>query len=253
MLYFKKSQPAPACLEIEKQKAIASFEKRKNKPVDNTKKAKKIKIGGKYDCGHTGNELEDSKNCVRERIKNDFKNKCYICEKKEFDNINIEHFKSHRNEDINLKFDWDNLFFACSYCNGIKNSKYPEFDNILNCTCEDDFKKDSLAYHCNSHFPKEKVDIKALIANNVILNTRDLLLNVFNGTTPQQIQGSYNLRKNLIKEYKKFIDDMFEYNNTEQYNKEYYKRKIISHLHKSSPFVSFKRQFIRLVLTKINN
>ena len=61
MVYFEKSQPAPDCLEIEK-----------------------AKVNGDYKCAN-----------VIERIKNDFKNKCYICEYKEPVAINIEHFRSH--------------------------------------------------------------------------------------------------------------------------------------------------------------
>ncbi|MCP5046806.1 MAG: HNH endonuclease, partial [bacterium] len=67
---------------------------------------------------------------VLERVKRDFKNKCYICEYKEPPSINIEHFLPHRG-DKDLKFDWDNLFWSCAHCNNTKGDK---FDNILNCT-----------------------------------------------------------------------------------------------------------------------
>ncbi len=70
MTYIEKSQPAPKCLET-----------------------KKNKTNGDYKCGN-----------VLERIKNDFNNKCYICEYKEPETINIEHFRPHKG-DIHLKFD----------------------------------------------------------------------------------------------------------------------------------------------------
>ena len=58
MLYFKKSQPAPKCLAIEKKKS-----------------------NGDYKCG-----------TVLARLKDDFRNKCYICEYSKPPSINVEHF-----------------------------------------------------------------------------------------------------------------------------------------------------------------
>ncbi len=96
MLYFKKSQPAPECLEREKTKA-----------------------SGDYKCG-----------CVLARTRDDFKNKCYLCEYKEPESINLEHFVAHRG-DLDLKFDWNNLFWACAHCNSTKHDRFGE---ILDCT-----------------------------------------------------------------------------------------------------------------------
>ena len=45
---------------------------------------------------------------VLQSLKQDFKNKCYICEQKEATNINIEHFVAHQGDD-SLKYDWNNL------------------------------------------------------------------------------------------------------------------------------------------------
>ena len=75
--------------------------------------------------------VKDTKNyrhqVVVEKIKNNFNNKCYLCELKESTSINIEHFILHRvNEE--LKYKWSNLYFACGHCNGIKGHRY---DNIL--------------------------------------------------------------------------------------------------------------------------
>ncbi len=100
MVHFEKSQPAPTCLETEKGKA-----------------------NGDYKCEN-----------VLDRIKDDFMNKCYICEYKEPESINVEHFIPHEG-DKDLKFDWNNLFWSCSHCN---NTKLNNYDNILNCTIEAD-------------------------------------------------------------------------------------------------------------------
>ena len=85
MVFFEKSQPAPDCLALEEAKA-----------------------NGDYKCAD-----------VLDRIKSDFKNKCYICEYKEPISINVEHFRPHKGAK-NLKFDWNNLFWSCSHCNNIK-------------------------------------------------------------------------------------------------------------------------------------
>ena len=92
MLYFEKSQPAPDCLEQEK-----------------------LKKNGDYKCGD-----------VLDRLKADFKNKCYICERSKPQSINVEHFRPHCG-DRDLKFSWNNLFWACSHCNNTNalNSKTP--------------------------------------------------------------------------------------------------------------------------------
>jgi len=96
MVYFEKSNPAPECLEVEKAKA-----------------------NGDYKCDN-----------VLEKIKIDFKNKCYICNYKEPVTINVEHFRPHKG-DKNLKFQWENLFWSCGHCNNIKLDNYID---IIDCT-----------------------------------------------------------------------------------------------------------------------
>jgi 5-methylcytosine-specific restriction endonuclease McrA len=73
---------------------------------------------------------------VLNRIQTDFRNKCYLCEFKAPTNINTEHFFPHKGN-VDLKFDWNNLFYCCGHCNNTKGDR-PEFDEILNCTIEAD-------------------------------------------------------------------------------------------------------------------
>lgn len=84
------------------------------------------KVTGKYD-----------KSDVIERLKEDFHNKCYICEMKELQDPNVEHLLPHKNGTyLERKFDWENLFWSCSHCNSVKNNgKYD--DGIIDC-CKDD-------------------------------------------------------------------------------------------------------------------
>ena len=87
------------------------------------------KMNGRYD-----------KQDVIEQLKRDFHNKCYICEMKELQDPNVEHLLPHKNGKFQeRKFDWENLFWSCGHCNGMKNnSKYDE--GIINC-CKSDPEK----------------------------------------------------------------------------------------------------------------
>ena len=209
MVYFEKSQPAPNCLELEKNKAE-----------------------GDYKCGE-----------VLERLKNDFKNKCYICESKEPITINVEHLRPHESgKNKDLKFDWNNLFWACGHCN---NTKLASYENILNCTDASHDVANKLKYICNP-FPFEKVQIIALDNSAQTIMTKDLLLAVYNGTTPLKIIESANLRNKLLADIKEFVRVLFEY--FEEINSEdekhYYLRKIREHLSRGSNFTAFKRNII---------
>jgi len=208
MLFFEKSQPAPVCLKIEK-----------NKP------------NGDYKCGD-----------VLTRLKKDFKNKCYICEQKEPASINVEHFIPHKG-DLELKFCWDNLFWSCSHCNNIKSGKY---DNILNCTDENDKIEQKLKYRFKP-FPFEKVEIELLDNTEKSQNTKELLLKVYNGNTPLKRIESSNLRNRLLDEIKSFQDNLIDYfkDTIDDKEKEYLLFKIKRHLNSASNFTSFKRWIIR--------
>ena len=67
---------------------------------------------------------------VNAALKEMFRGKCYICENKSIQSYQIEHLKPHKG-DLDLKYDWNNLFLACTHCNNIKNAKY---DPILDCS-----------------------------------------------------------------------------------------------------------------------
>jgi HNH endonuclease. len=207
MVHFEKSQPAPDCLEFEK-----------------------CKKNGNYKCG-----------TVLERIKNDFKNKCYICEYKEPITINVEHFIPHEG-DNELKFSWDNLFLSCGHCNNTKLAKY---NNILNCTCLSD-KVDTDLKYIFKPFPYEKVKIEVLRDDERVHSTKDLLIDVFNGTTTLKKIEASNLRNKLLDEIMDFQESLKNYfldTNTEE-DKTHYLRKIRGHLNKASNFTAFKRWII---------
>jgi hypothetical protein len=206
-MYFKKSQPAPECLEIEKAKA-----------------------NGDYKCGD-----------VLVRLKDDFKNKCYICGYKEPVSINVEHFIPHRG-DQDLKFDWNNLFWACVHCN---KKKGVDFDNILDCTKQADHVDTALRYHSNP-FPFEKVEIEALTDDVKVEETKDLLLDIYNGTTPLGKIEASNLRNKLLKEIFEFQGHLIDYfkDTNDDEDRKHFLIKIKGHLDKASNFTAFKRWIV---------
>jgi hypothetical protein len=208
MIHFEKSQPAPKCLETEKAKA-----------------------NGDYKCG-----------AVLERLSADFKNKCYICEYKEPETINVEHFIPHEG-DKELKFGWNNLFWACGHCNNIKLAVYT---NLLNCTVSTDNVDTDLKYIFKP-LPFEHVNIEVLKDDDRVRITQKLLLAVYNGTTSLKVIESANLRNKLLEEVWKFQQNLVDYfkdtNSVE--DKEYFLIRIRGHLSKASNFTAFKRWIIR--------
>lgn len=70
---------------------------------------------------------------VVNRLKEIFHEKCYLCERDEIQDVEIEHLDPHEGNDT-LKYNWDNLFYSCSRCNSIKSNKHK---NIIDCCQEE--------------------------------------------------------------------------------------------------------------------
>lgn len=210
MIYVQKSQPAPESLALEKTKA-----------------------SGKYN-------LED----VLDRNRADFNNKCYICEYKSPTSINTEHFRPHRN-DVDLKFDWNNLFYACVHCNTCKHDNV-QFDEILNCTVAEDRVEQSIKHHINP-FPKEYAEFTAQVDDPRVHNTVSLLDKVFQGKTINQKMEAANLRSHLLKEVRSFQALLFEYDDDAllEEEKNVIRIKVQRELRPPSNFTAFKRWIIR--------
>lgn len=208
MVYLEKTQPSPTCLNTEK-----------------------TKVSGDYKCGE-----------VLERIKTDFKNKCYICEFKEPVTINIEHFRPHKG-DTDLKFDWNNLFWSCGHCNNIKSDDYAD---LINCTDLNEDIENRVKVSINP-FPKEKVIIEALDDNPSTITTVTLLNAVYNGTTKLKTIEASNLRNSIlieIKDFQKYLFNYFEDGFVAE-DKAFFLANIRRHLSRSSNFTAFKSSIIR--------
>ncbi|ELB2829349.1 HNH endonuclease [Vibrio alginolyticus] len=70
-----------------------------------------------------------NKDDVLKRLKPIFFEKCYLCERDDIQDVEVEHFVPHQSNS-ELKYDWDNLYYSCSRCNSIKSNKYI---NLLDC------------------------------------------------------------------------------------------------------------------------
>jgi len=208
MVYFPKSQPAPASL-----------------------------------AARTTWKDED----VMQQLQADFHNKCYICEAKEITSINVEHFKPHKG-DVNLMYDWNNLFFVCGHCNNTKVAK-KEYDGILDCTNPAHKVTDWIRYiYDDTDFSKIKVVIEELVSQNGVKPTVKLLEAVYNGNTINKKMESGNLRKLLsrqLDEFSKHLAKFYLDDPITGAEKQSAIDNIISHLQKDSAFSAFKIWIIR--------
>lgn len=205
MFNVERSQPAPASLATEK-----------------------LKTSGKY-----------NQSDVLVRLKQDFYNKCYLCEEKSISKIEVDHFLPHLNGTyLDRKFDWNNLFFCCGHCNGTKSGNQ---DPLLNCTSADDV-YNGLCYEFIS-FPKETVNISSINTNNKSVNTAKLLNQIYSGKDPTNITNRVmeagNLREKIRQEIDEFTDLLSEHRDLTIINK------IKNALSKESPFSAFKRQIVK--------
>jgi len=218
MIHLPKSQPAPECLALEKQKA-----------------------SGTYRCEG-----------VATRLQVDFKNKCYLCEQKAPTSINIEHFIQHGG-DRDLMFSWDNLFFCCAHCNNVKAAwqSRTSFTDLLNCTVADDRVDAVMDYQIgvsesNGMLSKEWVSIHPLEENDRVQHTAELLNEIYQGTTEQKMIESANLRDIVLAEVRELQNLLSKYcSASSPLLQQRRKEQIMSRLQSDSPFTSFKRCLIR--------
>lgn len=136
-----------------------------------------------------------SKPDVVARLKEDFHDKCYICEMKGLQDPQIEHLLPHKNGRWpDRKYDWENLFWACGHCNRVKSRRKYE-EGILNC-CQRD-PEDAMVFHLRQEevevWPKSPEDREAVL-------TSELVEEVFNlENTGMRIVGSA-VRTRLLQE-----------------------------------------------------
>lgn len=170
-----------------------------------------------------------------------FYGKCYICENKEVTSCQIEHLIPHQGN-LELKYDWNNLFWSCAHCNNTKLGKYAP---ILDCTKEN--VDDLIAFRKSGYFgTEEKLEFLPLSTEEKVVNTVKLLRDVYDGTTPQKKIEAKVIRKKLRMELYKFKEYVREYQEAEEgEDKEDLLCQIKKELGASSAFAAFKRWLIK--------
>ena len=142
---------------------------------------------------------------VVRQLKKDFYGKCYICEQKHFPNLKVEHFIPHEN-DADLKFDWNNLYYACSRCNSIKN-KY--FNNMLDCCNPSHLVEEWIKVYYR--MPDEDIEvINACPSDNQFYSktntSKELITYCFNNeNSGVQEVSKADLRERIIEEHSDFL------------------------------------------------
>lgn len=169
-----------------------------------------------------------------------FFGKCYLCENKEITSYQIEHLHPHKGN-IELKYDWNNLFLSCAHCNNIKSDKY---EPILDCSKEPI--DEIIAFKRSGYFgTQEKLEFFALDKRIETKNTVKLLQEVYYGTTPQKKMEAKIIRKKLRQELSKFKEYIREYQEAEGEDKEDLLYAIKKELKENSLFTAFKRWLLR--------
>lgn len=193
--------------------------------------------------------LEDAKkhkgNCntpeVVQALRSTFHGKCYICEDKSSTSLEVEHFVPHRGNSA-LKYSWDNLFWACRHCNGIKAA---DERPLLDCTKED--VDEAISFVKEGYFgTDERLVFKPLDEREETANTVDLLERVYYGTTAQKQVEARILRKKVREELTTFKAYVRAYHEeTDQQEKTYLGALLWREMSAGSPFVAFKRWLVR--------
>ncbi len=172
-------------------------------------------------------------------LQKDFYNKCYLCEEKNPTSINVEHFRSCKNNEV-LKYNWENLFYACAHCNRIKGSQY---DNIIDCTQEDP----EMYIHIRfDSYPKHYVEVFDRLYSAENSKTKELLDKIYNGagTTISEFEAR-NLKSKISDEIEEFTEIVDNYlNENDAKLRRVYWKSIEKMLSRGSNFSGFKRSIV---------
>jgi uncharacterized protein (TIGR02646 family) len=128
-----------------------------------------------------------------------FYGKCYLCEVEVADPV-VEHFLPHEG-DAAKKYDWNNLYYACHRCNGIKSTA----TDILDCCDAAVDVSRAIKCLCPS-IPESNVMVEAQHADPKTQNTAALLDRCYNeGNTGIRGISRATLHERLFESYCKFI------------------------------------------------
>lgn len=181
---------------------------------------------------------------VIEQLKKDFHDKCYICEMKALQDPQVEHLLPHKEGKYkDRKFDWENLFWSCGHCNGVKNQRKYD-DGILDCCKEDP--ELLITYELLENTVRVEADH---VGGDRSALTAELINEVFNirNTGMRVIKSDMRL-KELQKEMNVLYDQLEKYKRNP--NSKVLIRTLRALLKRESAFAGFKRCYIRKHLSE---
>lgn len=188
---------------------------------------------------------------VVKQLKKDFLSKCYLCEQTDFGNVNVEHFVPHLNKSDELRTDWNNLYYSCSHCNGIKGPRHKE---LLDCCNENHNVDIAIALEAPS-VPNGKVVLTNTLHNSSDLfeltnKTIALLEQCYNNANSgnQQVSHEY-LKEKILEEYAYLQNLRFQlkngWNRLRRQQKADLIEDITNMLQQNYPFSAFWKTYVR--------
>ena len=160
--------------------------------------------------------------------------KCYLCERVCVTDYQIEHFQSQRNFE-DLICDWNNLYLACSYCNGKKSNSFDSLYAPAKNDVEDEIS-------CFVDFKNKQASFQKIIEKEGIDITIKLLHNIYNGT-----KGLRTIKEERFFEYFTLQMDLFrsillKYKDTKS---DRYKAAVEESVQIDKEFLGFKYQILK--------
>lgn len=176
---------------------------------------------------------------VVERLRNDFHDKCYICEVKGLQDPEVEHLLPHkRGKYPERKFDWNNLFWCCGHCNRVKNKeKYDE--GIIDCCNQEPEELLCCSFKDNDVqvYAKDPGNTKAVLTAELIYETFNLK------NTGIRIAACDNRIHSLMESMDVLYHELDRYRRSPKSKLNI--RRISALLRRDSAFAAFKRGYVR--------
>lgn len=177
---------------------------------------------------------------VVDQLISDFNGKCYLCEIKPVQDLQIEHLLPHHGgSDRDRMFDWNNLFFCCAHCNSVKNQQRYEKDIIDCCVVDPEIL-------ISQQLIDGSPTVTALRPSPEAENTACLITECFDSKNPEIGIRTYQCKIRLD-ELKKtmsiFIKKLDEYKHDQSMNTY---RALCGMLERKHKFSGFMRTYIRV-------
>jgi len=179
---------------------------------------------------------------IENQIRNDFFVLCYICEEYAPIHFQIDHFyPKGQPEFVHLTHNWDNLFYCCAKCNGIRPKDINTMGNEVLNNCIDEVEK-----FIYLKYESGRINVIANSHDNKTKNTEKLLNRVYNGIGSNNSRSYIYRREEIKKEIEKFQRIVEKYlKNNELFENELKERLSKKTKTETSAYVSFKRQIVR--------